>query len=301
MIDNSLKTRNFEETIRRVLQIFSRFGFTDKVMKENINDIIQNCNEYNFAPTFFTPAMVLKNNLQFFKQIKDKNFELGIHGLVHKNYSMMDTNTQYAHLKKAIEIFKRYNFPTSGFRAPFLSVDKNTLKILKYLGVEYDSSCSIFTNLEGLEINKQTKKVLDFYNCSFNQPNTPFDEENMPRIPVSLPDDEIIIDRLKYVSSDEVEMVWKKLMFEIQDHNGHFVMQLHPERYNFIAEALHNIINEASKSNVWFASLKEVSSWHSSKSGSDMWPDGKSWAFSVTGDIDVISIFDYKYSLKKWR
>ena len=186
-------------------------------------------------------------------------------------------------------IFKDIGIEPKGFRGPYLKSNNKTRRVIKDLSLSYDASVSFYHKI--IPENVLINKVLNLYkpiNCHLPT------SEDIVTIPVSLPDDEMLIDRLGY-GSKQVIAVWQE-MFDIEKRrNGLFVLQLHPQRFFNIKKDLDSFLRKISlDKTVWCASLNDIAEWYSSKSPEVIWPESYTCAFCVSGDIDVLSIWDYR-------
>ena len=92
--------------------------------------------------TFFITGNMAKDNKSMLKKIIRNGHEIACHGLTHnKNEFLQDDLTQENSIIKATQLITEIsgNKP-SGFRAPCLRLNIDTLKILNKLGYAYDSS-----------------------------------------------------------------------------------------------------------------------------------------------------------------
>ncbi len=87
-------------------------------------------------------------------------------------------------------------------------------------------------------------------------------EGDLVEIPVSLPDDEILLDRLRG-SADLIEKVWRKILLRTHRQGELFTLQLHPERVALCADGLVAVLSEARTLDppVWLARLDEIAAW----------------------------------------
>src|SRR5437660_269746 len=58
----------------------------------------------------------------------------------------------------------------------------------------------------------------------------PHFEGKLLRIPTSIPDDEMLFDRLRLTNPVEVGQVWSRVMRRVYDLGGLYTLNLHPER-----------------------------------------------------------------------
>jgi hypothetical protein len=251
---------------------------------------------YDAKATFPITGRTLEKHPDFIKGIYDERIEFTIHGYSHVDYSNLSAREQSEQIKKAVEIFKKFGIKPYGFRGPYLQANDDTLNVLKERGLLYDSSPSIHWNVVPEEY---LKRNVHLYNLALKlyKPSDaitsflPYSINGIVKIPVSLPDDEMLIDRLNISNQKLLGKLWLKILEETIEKGGAFIPQLHPERIPFAFDALKMLIEEANKRNVWITSLKELAL-HWMKNGR-IRNDHKS-VMCITGDIDIMSLWDYK-------
>jgi hypothetical protein len=86
--------------------------------------------------------------------------------------------------------------------------------------------------------------------------------EGLVALPVSLPDDEMLVDRLGLAPHD-VAAAWQNILDLSYAADELFVLLLHPERGLVCAEALDQVLTAARQRQppVWIATLAEVAGW----------------------------------------
>jgi len=291
-----LKTKGKFSSFKRVLTLFMRYKFSSSLMHKNIYDMIKVCNNYGVKPTFPIPGKVFQKNRSFFEKFDESQCEYIIHGLYHRDYSKLVKSEQVRHLEESLNIFAQSNHSPKGFRAPYLSINNKTILALKDCGIQYDSSLTYHVKDNDFKFNANCHRIIKYYNSrELNFQPLPFIEEGIVRIPVILPDDEMIIDRMNIKESNKIINIWIKIFKKIKTLNGLFVLQLHPERYHFVKDHFNNLLDQID-SDVWVASLGEICAWCQSKDSKNIWPAKFKSAFAVTGDIDIISLNDLRVS-----
>jgi hypothetical protein len=88
-------------------------------------------------------------------------------------------------------------------------------------------------------------------------------------LPVSLPDDEILIDRMYFKNPGILKDAWGAIFEQTHQRGELFTIQLHPERVAFFEEPLGDLLSmcRGRKRGVWLAPLEDIAEWWSMKSG----------------------------------
>ena len=288
LIYQTLKTRGKRKSIRRSGLLFQRYGLRSTRMQKALSDYIN----LSRASTLFVPARVLDRYPSLYKD----RVEFAVHGYHHGDYSGMTCTEQKHHLQKALGIFGKFRAGKWGFRAPYLKVNEDTLGLLRELGFLYDSSCSYYWDvLPPDRMNPQCERILEYYRPLVlqTQEALPFFESGVIRIPVSLPDDEMLIDRLGIRNQDELYDIWSEILKRTHTRDEVFVLLLHPERFYLARIALKKLLDQAENLGMWITSLDAVAAWWGDHKRKQRWPDDRRGVFCVTGDIDSVTLFDY--------
>jgi peptidoglycan/xylan/chitin deacetylase (PgdA/CDA1 family) len=193
---------------------------------KSFNVLIDIIEDYNAKGTFPITAITLEKNLDAIKDLRSKSIEWAMHGLIHKDYTLYNENIINDHIKKGKKIFKDAKINIVGFRAPYLSSNKKIATILSKNEFIYDSSKCYFVNVLPTNL-KKIEIILDYY-----KPLKKWridDYNGMKEIPVCFPDDEILVDRLKY-KGDKIGRIWIELCKKMFGLGGTPVLAIHPER-----------------------------------------------------------------------
>jgi hypothetical protein len=144
-------------------------------------------------------------------------------------------------------------------------------------------------------------------------PALPFWVGDLLELPVSFPDDEMLVERLRLRDAATIAQYWIAAFEQCHARGEMFVLQLHPERFPLCAAALERLLAHVAElgTAVWRAGLGDVATWwcqqHAeanvpgtaavSTAAGDMapgrWPGGATSAFVLSGDIDAITLWDY--------
>lgn len=286
-LSSTLKTRQGKNTLRRFSSLIARYGLNSAEMEAKISAFIKKAQKVTFPIT----VRLLRKHPSFFKE----GAEYAVHGYSHADYSRMTWEKQERHLRKARQVMDKFGALDVGFRAPYLKTNKATLQLLSTLDFLYDSSCPIHWDiLSAKRMNDQYRLALDHYESRDprEEASLPFIEEGILRIPVSLPDDEMLIDRLGIKSQDELYEIWSEILCQCHQRNEIFVLLLHPERFHLAEGALDRLMKEAKRRNMRIGTLREIVSWWTTPDLKERWHHERKGAFCITGDIDIGSLAD---------
>src|SRR6516164_11464456 len=69
LVSFSIKTKGAHNFVRRLITVFSRFGFSETRTQHALHAVIEILQQYNGAPTFFIPAVVLRRHPRLIAEI----------------------------------------------------------------------------------------------------------------------------------------------------------------------------------------------------------------------------------------
>jgi peptidoglycan/xylan/chitin deacetylase (PgdA/CDA1 family) len=278
----TIKVKGISTTFKKMCLNLRRYRLGTKKTMERFNLIAQILKENNAKMTIHVPAVLLEHHLNDFNKIDDENIEWAMHGYKHIDHTKLSYDECFNQLKKAKEIFDNSGIKNIGFRAPYLQSNDNVLKAISKLGMAYDSSSSVFIKVVD-DNNMKVKKILNFYDSDRDWKIS--DRYNIKVIPVILPDDEILVDRLGF-KGETIGNMWLKVAKICFKKKWIFVVQLHPDRVEICSQGLNMVLNWAQKNQIWLPSLSEIVKENGIK-------NGYKGAIAITGDLDLFSIWDY--------
>jgi hypothetical protein len=96
----------------------------------------------------------------------------------------------------------------------------------------------------------------------------PHFEGKLLRIPTSIPDDEMLFDRLRITNPAEVGRIWSRVVERVYALGGVYTLNLHPERAILCQRALDLLLSCARNQPlpVWLAPLKDIAHWWKERS-----------------------------------
>ena len=268
-------TKGFVGSFIRVGMLFKRFDISGNEMKNAVLEIEQIGKKYKYRPTVIIPALVLKRHRNLLSYFSDASLEFAIHGYTHKDFKPLGLHEQVSEIQKAKDVFKKLGVVTHGFRAPYLSWNNHTTEAVQKNNLLWESNKALIWN--GFK-SFQKHRLGHFAEDAIHLLYSPLDAERniiIPRLqsevvclPITLPDDEILIDRLGIKDSNKIEDIWTEILENSHQRGDIFVLQLHPERFAICGEAMEGLLNNAlySKRDVWITSMREVAEWWKEKS-----------------------------------
>jgi peptidoglycan/xylan/chitin deacetylase (PgdA/CDA1 family) len=218
--------------------------------------------------------------------MSEDGVEFAIHGYIHADYRLFGLEYQAAHFERAVDTFKHHGIPFTGFRAPYLRYNDQTSIALRKAGFLYDSSKVIKWDV--INLNQYSPRsreaycqLLDFYQAqdACDHLALPRLNNSMVEIPVSIPDDEAIVDRLEITDCKVMARLWIDILQRTYESGELFTLQLHPERILLCKDALVETLQLARKMapRVWIASLGEIAQW---------WKERNNFSFEIAPEGD---------------
>ena len=269
------RTKGFIGFFLRIGMLLRRFDLSGKKMKQAVSEIQQIGKKYRYQPALIIPSVVLRRYYSFFNLFSNNGLEFCAHGYVHRDFKPLSLDEQVTQIGMAREIFNNFDIPIYGFRSPYLSRNFFTTEAIQKNNFLWESNETLIWNdyLVSQEL-KLSRLMRDAIHLLYS----PLDaQENVviPRllgevvgIPVTLPDDEILIDRLRIFDSDTIESIWTNILDKTRDQGGIYVLQLHPERFAICKDAMKGLLERASRpeKEIWVTGMKEVAEWWKEKS-----------------------------------
>jgi peptidoglycan/xylan/chitin deacetylase (PgdA/CDA1 family) len=264
-----LESRGLANAVGRTRQIASRFGLSASRMEHRLAAFAQAVAEYGSRPSLPMTARVLARNPQVAANLVARGVEVCVHGYVHNDLSRLSPEEQASQIGAACEVFRRHRVPFAGFRSPYLKYNQATLAAVERLGFAYDSNLPFYWEPAALAgVTEAGEKEGLERGLAFYNPQVYPRDRSLPRfvgrlveIPVSLPDDEILLDRMG-LAPRRIAEVWLEMLGAAVARGEVFTLQLHPERFSILKDAVGGVLAEAARSGrVWLATLGEIAAW----------------------------------------
>jgi len=264
-----LSTRSFDRVFLRILSISKRYGWTPERYCCQLTEMIQLCKTYGFKPTFPVTASVVERHPQRFRAAQTLGAEFAIHGLKHIDYTHLSRDDVKDHAQKAQQAFKMHGLEAQGFRYPYLRQNHQTVQCIADSGYQWDSSQAIaWTGLAESEFSSHIwsnyQSILRTYHAITYQPHQarPRWDNGFIHLPVTVPDDDILIERLELKCSNKIDAILSEMYVNFTANGDFLNLQMHPERFSCFREPLESLMSKAANdSAIWKASLNEVATW----------------------------------------
>ena len=263
----SLRSRGAAGSASRTAKVLSRFGATAASMGRRLDRYERITSDHDALPTWPTTACVFERHPDLLRRYADRGIELALHGLVHGDHAALDLRRQRETIARAIEIFERAGVQPVGFRGPYLRYNAATIEALRELGLRYHSSQAVVFPLPApidAAAGPSYEQALALYSAvdARRVAVRPRLRDRLVDIPVAVPDDEIIGERL-HLSEPERVAAWLAILELTYRRGDLFTVQLHPERIGELGDALGATLADARRRrpHVFIARLADIADW----------------------------------------
>ncbi len=262
--------RNTVSKIHRGFTILKNYGLGSSRMESGLALYTLLLRKFGCNGSFPVTASLVHQHRNLLGKLTDNGIELAIHGYTHVDFSQLSYEDQLGQIEKAKQAFQDSQLPFSGFRSPYLRWNSDTAKAIGEAGFLYSSNRSLFWNaLESVDLRQDQlasyNRVIQFYGAQQADecPSLPELLGGTVDIPVSLPDDEMLVERLKLIDGERIGNIWRAILDMSYEYGELFTLQLHPERIRVCYPALESLLQLAvsMKPGVWIARLSEVAEW----------------------------------------
>jgi peptidoglycan/xylan/chitin deacetylase (PgdA/CDA1 family) len=270
LVSFSIRTKGLRNFLRRLWTVFARFGVSEARTRRNLYSIMSALHPYGAAPSFYIPAVVLRRHPALITEIARDGGEIGIHGYVHNDYRFLSRDEQRQQVERAVSLFEWAKISFHGFRNPYLGWTQDSLQVFTALGLTYDSNEAVFHDVIDLDafpapLRESYAKSLELFQaipCSAYTLRPHF-EGNLIRVPTSIPDDEMLFDRLRLTNTQDIGNIWCSVMQRVYDLGGLYTLNLHPERGRLCGPALELLLSYAQQRPhpVWLARVNDIAQW----------------------------------------
>ncbi len=286
----ALHTRGLRNLLHRFFRIASRYGFTTHKGRRCLKLYAKVLNSFGCNATLAVCGIVAQRYPRIVREAATLGYEIACHGFTHTDYGKLTLEQQIDDLKKSSRVFCLISIEATGFRGPYLASNNQTPAAIRAVGMRYISNETILWDVmddcnETETQSEPYRKAMEMYrpNMASEQPSLPVLSDGLVIIPVSLPDDELLVDRLGITRPERISAIWRDILNMSYERGELFTLMLHPERINICCKALENLLEEASSKEppVWIATLNQIAEW---------WRERSTFTFTVETCSDKLSL-----------
>src|SRR5213593_3179549 len=283
----------FRRTVRRACTLPARYGLTPVKILKQLQLMVNTAQAADCSPTIGVTAANLERHPRISSDLA--GLDLVVHGYKHVGYGSLSDEEQTRDLNRACSAFSAAGLRASGFRAPYLEISSSTLRLLRDRGFTFDSSRPyVALSAENESRPAVLKHARTRYDAVEVNPQNPYVESDLVELPVSLPDDELLIDGMGLRNPQLILRVFTAMLTHAANANSLLVLQIHPERFSLCAAAIQEVLSRTTDIGGWKANLTELAGWIRMHNGSSQrWPHGHAFALALTGDLDALTITDF--------
>jgi len=233
--------------------------------------------------TFFVTAILLERHERSIRKLHELGHIIAAHGLYHSNMKLQTLEKQASILRDSRQVFEKHGYAVDGFRCPYLSYNEDTITALRsspYWWTSQDLICWSDEIPSGGHDRAVMKRLAHIYSW------TEADESvSLPRlsnglvdIPITAPDDEMLVDRYKVRDPREIGKIWETILRRTHDKGELCHLLFHPERFSFVETPLKEVVAAGKEMStpIWFTSLPEIAEWWKRRKNS-------SWTIEKSG------------------
>jgi len=254
----------------RVPTIVARFGLTPRKSLAHLAVLLGITDRWGVRPTLPVTAVIARRHPEVMHWLADRGVELAAHGYVHNDYAALAREAQFQQVQRAHDELLRLGLRVQGWRCPYSRWNAHTLAAVRAAGFAYDATPTYAWPAYAQEhIALPTHAAADYARLrrlfgvrdAGRQSVLPAIVDGLVQIPMSIPQDEDMVDRL-HLDAASMSRVWRRVLQDARQRRDIFVLCVHPERAALCAAPLDATLQEArQRGDVWLAPLGEIAAW----------------------------------------
>ena len=265
-LSHLIKTKGFFDVLVRFTQIIRHFLFGEKRFLQMITFLENNFQNQDIKITFCITTSLLNTHMILFKKLQEKGYNLAAHGFFHIDMTKKNKREQSEIIRKSYQTFEKLNMPICGFRCPYLSYNDDTIRAFKTSPLLWISNDIIVWENHGNRRNNNYLKKLGYlyhWTHADQSLSLPRFMNQLVEIPITAPDDEMLLDRYNIKKPKEISAIWLSILKKSYNRGELFHLLFHPERFSYIKDAVNEVIVQSKNFNpsIWIASLTEIATW----------------------------------------
>ena len=233
-------------------QAIGRLAWGEFGRRVGVPKILECLRRESVRASFFVPAVVALIDPDEPKRILDSGHEVGMHGWIHENNSLLDYDDERDLMRRAYDTLEQCcGRAPVGFRSANWDIGEHTLQIVRELGLLYDSSMMADESCYEILLNDEASGVVEVP-VEWLRDDAVYMMFN--RTPTTRP----------YTTPEAVFDIFRRELDAAWDEGGLFQLVMHPFVIGYrsriwILQAL--IEHAKSKGQVWFATHADVAAY----------------------------------------
>jgi glycosyltransferase involved in cell wall biosynthesis/peptidoglycan/xylan/chitin deacetylase (PgdA/CDA1 family) len=273
------QSRGPRNALTRLPTILSRFGFSARKSTMQLDHFLAVTDKHKVTPTILVTGVTARRHPEMILELGRRGVEIGAHGFVHNDYSQLTHLEQVEQVGRARNELAALGLKVHGWRCPYSRSNEHTLDAVRQARLAYDAT-PVFEwpafDAVGVTMTSEVRADYERLRRLFgvrdagSQAVLPRLVNGLVEIPMSIPQDEDMIDRLHLDGTKCVD-VWLWMVNESRRVGEAFVICLHPERAELMAGALDATLARARElSDVWIVPLKEIAEWWTERAAAQL-------------------------------
>jgi peptidoglycan/xylan/chitin deacetylase (PgdA/CDA1 family) len=254
----------------RTAEVVRRFTFGARRFDRTMDVLLEDFERTGTRMTFFVTAGYIHRHHQRIRRLRDRGHEIASHGLYHSRMDLLDGRRQLEVLEESHRRLSQAGFHVLGFRAPYLNFDAATGEALQTSPFRWTSLEIVFWN-HGTLVSPEVQRLQGLYHFSTadTRLSSPVFRGEVVELPVTAPDDEILIERCRVADAGRIFEVWRQVFDEVTANGELYHLLFHPERYGICRDAVRRLLALAGdrQGSLWRPTLGEAAAWWRRRSG----------------------------------
>ena len=263
-----LKTKGPLLAVRRLFDILARFGFGRRRFRGLLLEFEKVFTRKGIKAAFFVTGTVLDRHNDLVDQLVSQEHCLGVHGQYHVRMDCFSRRAQEKMAASGADLFRKNGLDPRGFRPPYLNYNQDTLAALEGAGYSW-TSCRYLLDGNPEPLDGSAGRLDELYHISSLDDivSVPSFESGLLDIPVTGPDDELMIDRYRISDPAKMHDIWSQTWRRCRENGELYHLMFHPERFALLSPEVRRLIESMEKDQMrpWIASLGEISGWWESR------------------------------------
>lgn len=250
--------------LERTTEVIWRFARGRHRFRERLAEFEEFFTRRGFRLTFCITASLLKRHGDLFRALAAQGHEIAAHGYDHTRLDQYDFARQRTQIEASYHALREAGFTVSGFRAPYLNFNEDTIQALRLSSFRWTSGEILWWE-DGRPSTREAMRLRALYHFR-DEPEGglfPVDDGELVHLPITAPDDELLFERWRIRRSDELARIWLAAFRRHHEQGGFHHQFFHPERFPLIRPALDRLLEEVAALGpaVWRPTLGELAAW----------------------------------------